>query len=726
MTRRAGTSGRLRAGLLAPTILLAISSVAAPASAATDGSYQDVYWMNSCTAYGNAAPAFSGSTNGALWNTPNQCGSQRSLEINTTTTVVQGKWGKWGTQTPDPRIKIIGVYTPSPVNGSPNPLADCNLHTDGFMANYFWGDNGVNYGTPGITVNCHGATTGLGQAGSLNQKIQASRYFGWQASCSASSCTSSAGNGGVFGMAGISLEAQETSGPALNAVGANNLYYQSGWVRGVFPTDLAATDPSGVCSLQTAINGTAINTYVDSRPDTSNWSQCPGSSLASSVDTTKYANGAGAISLWYYSSNAAGAASIATHAINVDNAPVGVSLTGPSDALSTAGTQFVTASAVAGASGVAGIACATDGAAFGFHPGASAQIPVAGIGPHQIRCYAQNNALNASGQPATSPVQAFTMQIRQPTAAAISFAKIKNALRCHLVTVKTRLPGKLRSVRRHGHTVKVRGRARVIKRRVRRCHARTVRRTVTVIVRRHGQPVKVKKVVRVVLLPRTVRKSTLRVGHGRATTVSGFLGAADGTALAGRTVEVLVSPDNGLGHFAPIAKVITSPSGGWSARVPAGPSRWIEAVYAGDGTTEPVSSTTVRLIVPARVRLLSVTRRVAWGGTVNIVGELDGGYLPPGGALVRLLIGYGNASATYGVKEHVTSKRFTAAYSFGPGDPSHHATYSFALSTLPMSSFPWSPAHSGRRYVIVGGHPSKKNKKGTGHHKHRRRSRKPR
>ena len=30
---------------------------------------------------------------------------------------------------------------------------------------------------------------------------------------------------------------------------------------------------------------------------------------------------------------------------------------------------------------------------------------------------------------------------------------------------------------------------------------------------------------------------------------------------------------------------------------------------------------------------------VPWGGTVRIVGELDGGYLPPGGALVRLRIG---------------------------------------------------------------------------------------
>ena len=60
------------------------------------------------------------------------------------------------------------------------------------------------------------------------------------------------------------------------------------------------------------------------------------------------------------------------------------------------------------------------------------------------------------------------------------------------------------------------------------------------------------------------------------------------------------------------------------------------------------------LSVPAKIELLRVTpRRVAWGGTVRIVGRLEGGYFPPGGALVRLRIGEGSAAVTYGVREHV-------------------------------------------------------------------------
>jgi hypothetical protein len=87
----------------------------------------------------------------------------------------------------------------------------------------------------------------------------------------------------------------------------------------------------------------------------------------------------------------------------------------------------------------------------------------------------------------------------------------------------------------------------------------------------------------------------------------------------------------------------------------------------------------VRLIVPARVRLISVwPPDVPWGGTVRVVGQLAGGYLPQGGALVRLRIGQGSSYTTYGVAEHVNgSGRFTTTYTFGAGDPSFYRTFWF-------------------------------------------------
>ena len=132
---------------------------------------------------------------------------------------------------------------------------------------------------------------------------------------------------------------------------------------------------------------------------------------------------------------------------------------------------------------------------------------------------------------------------------------------------------------------------------------------------------------------------------------------------------MLTAPDNGLGHFTLAAVATTTANGGWSAQLPAGPSRLVEAYYVGAATFEPSVSAQVHAIVPAKVKLLSVSpNRVAWGGTVRITGRLVGGYLPPGGALVRLRIGQGSSYQTYGVQEHVTGNgRFTTTYTFGAG-----------------------------------------------------------
>ena len=105
---------------------------------------------------------------------------------------------------------------------------------------------------------------------------------------------------------------------------------------------------------------------------------------------------------------------------------------------------------------------------------------------------------------------------------------------------------------------------------------------------------------------------------------------------------------------------------------------------------------------------------MAWGGTVRLVGKLVGGFLPPGGALVRLRIGQGSAHTTYGVHEHVDGNgRFTTTYTFGQGLASVHRSYWFQMASLPTGNYPFAPATSRRVTVVVGGHPSPP------HHRHR-------
>jgi hypothetical protein len=243
---------------------------------------------------------------------------------------------------------------------------------------------------------------------------------------------------------------------------------------------------------------------------------------------------------------------------------------------------------------------------------------------------------------------------------------------------------------------------------------------------RDGKRVRVRrtKLVRVALPPHYVSHTTRRLRHGHGTTVGGWLGTASGTALGGQPIEVLTAPDNGQGAFGLVASVTTAANGSWTARLGPGPSRLVEAVYPGGSLTEPTTSAQVHVVVPAKVKLLSVSpRRVAWGGTVRITGQLLGGYLPPGGALVRLRIGEGASYQTYGVQEHVTGNgRFTTTYTFGAGEASSFQRFWFQIASLPMGSYPFSPSGSGRRYVLVGGHPAiPHHRRHRSHHRKRRR-----
>ena len=426
-------------GLVVMAVALATSAlITRTAMAYTDGPYTDVYYVNSCatSASINSAPVFSPTRFGFM-TTEQDCSSLLAgLQIDAFGAVGNGDSGKWSAITPTPGMRIVGVNA--------GGYADCNLHGDGFNAGYFYGDNGVNYGLPPITIDCHGAP-GNSNAGSFNGFIQPSRYFGFQASCQKSGgCTPTGANGLVFGATGITLAIQETSGPALTADAANNLYYQSGWVRGTFPAGLSASDPSGVCAMQTTVDGQAISSYSDSSRDTSQWSQCHGSQINASVDTTRYSDGAGALTLGYSSTNAAGAVSAASRALDVDNVAPSVSLSAPADTASASGTQDVTVTGSAGPSGVAAIFCSVDGASTQTYSGAGAQVPVVGLGSHQVTCDDRNNAVNSSGVAATSAPQTLDLSIRQPTAEAITFARIADALKCHTAIERVKVAGRIR------------------------------------------------------------------------------------------------------------------------------------------------------------------------------------------------------------------------------------------------------------------------------------------
>jgi hypothetical protein len=207
------------------------------------------------------------------------------------------------------------------------------------------------------------------------------------------------------------------------------------------------------------------------------------------------------------------------------------------------------------------------------------------------------------------------------------------------------------------------------------------------------------KVVRVVVLPRVVNHTTRRIRHGHATTVNRWLGTSAGTALPGQEVVVLAAADNGLGKFRTAAVVTTHANGSWTARLHAGPSRLVEAVYPGSQVVEPANSGQVRLIVPAKIKINIHPSRARWGGTIRISGRVLGGYLPRG-KLLRLRIGAEGVSGTVGIPNVSRKGRFHTTWTFAQG--SGRVRYWFAVSTLPEADYPYAPANSPRATVTVG------------------------
>ncbi len=708
----------MRAGVkLGVVAAIALAPCGVGASAASAGTYT----VNACG--GNAASIFTQGGGGLGMGTAEDCSNGGlGLELTAIPQTNQGSVAKWSTITPDPAIRIVAVNT--------GGLVDCNLHADGFNASYFWGDNGVNFGSPQITVDCHGGT-GDESAAPLSQFVTSSRYFGFQASCtSPNTCTVSGFNRLVVGRAGVNLLAQENNGPAVSPTGPTalslppqtNLANVNSWVRGSFPAGFSATDPSGVCQMSTTVNGLQIASYLDPARVNTSWTQCHGATLPQTIDTTRYANGAGALQLQYAASNAASVASTITRSIDVDNTTPSVSLSAPADTSTTAGTQDVTATASGGPSGISAIYCSVDGGAMQTYRGSTATIPVDGLGGHQVQCYARNNAEDATAATAVSPTSTLDLSIRQPTASAITFARIADALRCHTATERVKVRGRVHTVRRHGKRVRVRGPARTVRRRIRKCHARTVVRTVRVVlkrhgkpVRRHGKPVYVKRRVRKVVLPHVVNKPMRRIGHGKATTVNGFVGLSDGTALAGQTVDVYSSPDDNAPRFHVMRTVTTNADGVWTAKVSAGPSRLIEAIYPGNGTTEPATSSMVKLMVPARIAVSISPRVLPWSRKITITGRLVGGWVPRDGVALRLRVPYPGGRSLQ--EPFRTNSRGAFKFDWSYGSGRGVVSYRFVVETTATESdYPWAAAIS-RAVRVTFGRPTPRTRR---HHRHRR------
>ena len=299
----------------------------------------------------------------------------------------------------------------------------------------------------------------------------------------------------------------------------------------------------------------------------------------------------------------------------------------------------------------------------------------------------QASATSQVGNTGTTS-ESLTLPLRTASSSIASFAKIDDPLIAKQVKERVRVGGHLVTRRnKHGKLVKVRVGG----------HFKTI----TVIKRdEHCVTKRVKvakhkwKLKTVCKRPHVQYQGRLTVGHGKTARVYGELTTNQGVPIANQSVVILTAPDNGHGTFTQVASTTTDSNGGWKTKLPAGPSRIVQAMYPGSGTLLPASSI-AHLYVPARIKIAATPTRLPWSATTTIHGRLEGGYIPPDGVALRLLIRLPGRKELYSPAAFRTTKtgRFSIAWSWGRG--SGVESYPFAVATTAdESDYPYTAATS--------------------------------
>jgi hypothetical protein len=164
-----------------------------------------------------------------------------------------------------------------------------------------------------------------------------------------------------------------------------------GWVRGWWPVSFGADEPTGACQLAASFGEVSVSEPLTQPQDQTVWHQCPAATFSQSFNTASVASGSNVpLVMWardaaYDSSTGTYRAAADTRYVNVDHDPVEVNVSGPADAPTSTGTQYIDATASSGPSGVCGILCSVDRAPAAWYPSSSVQVPVSGLGQHTMQ-----------------------------------------------------------------------------------------------------------------------------------------------------------------------------------------------------------------------------------------------------------------------------------------------------------------------------------------------------
>jgi len=150
--------------------------------------------------------------------------------------------------------------------------------------------------------------------------------------------------------------------------------------------------------------------------------------------------------------------------------------------------------------------------------------------------------------------------------------------------------------------------------------------------------------------------------------------------------------------------VITDDRGRWRAKLPAGPSRTVEAHYAGSGRSAPGSREVGTFAVRSRASFRTSASDVSEGGAIRFSGRVGhrGARIPAGGKLVELQVrlgvdGWDTIGEAFRTDEQGSYRRH---YRFGNHYTSD-ARFQFRVKVDGEGGWPYEQATTQRREVIV-------------------------
>jgi hypothetical protein len=194
------------------------------------------------------------------------------------------------------------------------------------------------------------------------------------------------------------------------------------------------------------------------------------------------------------------------------------------------------------------------------------------------------------------------------------------------------------------------------------------------------------------------------VRYGSDAKAKGLLLDSAGEPIAGAAVTVVEHFGAGALLRERVSQVTTDEKGKWRSKIPGGPSRNVEATYAGNPRFSSASKGVGTFLVRSRASLTTSRDTIPEGKTLHFKGRVRhfGARIPAGGKLVELQVRIKTGRWQTVGESFRTNKKgaYRRSYRFGK-QYTEDALFRFRLKVKREANWPYKRTSTGQRKVVV-------------------------